>query len=244
VWGVDPEDTRCAFVTLDRHIKPGPAEAIRFRFLEGLNYDWYEADGSFDLFVRSAGESGWGDPVFQYVDTATGTKTWITETVDITAAITDEYADVEVRICATGAQTWEYFWSHWGQVGFDWIELLGCEIPNGGGEGFTPGYWKNHLDDWPPTGYSPDDSFNATFGTSLSPDLTLDEAVNKKGNSINSLLRHAVAALLNATHPNVDYDLTESEVIAIVQEGLSSGNYRDAKDILEGFNEQGGDINS
>jgi hypothetical protein len=241
----DPEDSRCATLTLDRHINPGLAKAIQFRYLEGLNYDGSEADESFDVYVKSAGTTDWGTPVFQYVDTYTGAPKWTTSPeIDITGAITDETANVDVRICATGDSIWDYFYSHWGQVGFDWIRLLGCDTPNGGGEGLTPGYWKNHLDDWVPTGYGPDDSFNDIFGVVTDPALTLDEAVNKKGNSINSLIRHAVAALLNANHPNIDYDLTEAEVIAIVQEGFATGNYKDAKNILEPFNEQGGDIDS
>ena len=111
-----------------------------------------------------------------------------------------------------------------------------------GDEGLTPGYWKNHLDDWGATGLSPADDFDTTFGVDLfDPDITLDDAVNMKGNAINSLVRHATAALLNATHPDVDYPLTAAEVIAIVQAALSpGGDVKAAKNILAGFNELGG----
>ncbi|MFC2005157.1 hypothetical protein ACFLUY_02920 [Chloroflexota bacterium] len=136
VWGVenarvvwdpvlDPELSRCAYLAFDRHIQPGAARAIRFRHLEGLNYETYEADGSFDMFVRSAGSSDWGDPVYQYIDQATGVRNWLEVTVDITEAIADENANIEVKICATAGSTWKYFYSDWGQVVFDWIELLG-----------------------------------------------------------------------------------------------------------------------
>jgi uncharacterized repeat protein (TIGR01451 family) len=39
------------------------------------------------------------------------------------------------------------------------------------GEGCTPGYWRNprHFVDWAPTGLSPDDSFNDTFGVGYFP---------------------------------------------------------------------------
>jgi hypothetical protein len=36
-----------------------------------------------------------------------------------------------------------------------------------GGEGCTPGYWKNHLEDWPPTGLDIVDDFDTTFGVDL-----------------------------------------------------------------------------
>lgn len=91
---------------------------------------------------------------------------------------------------------------------------------DGGGEGCTPGYWKNHLEDWPPTGLSPADDFDTTFGVDLfSPDITLQQAVNAKGGGVKKLARHGTAALLSALHPDVDYPLTPAEVIAAVQAG-------------------------
>jgi hypothetical protein len=78
-------------------------------------------------------------------------------------------------------------------------------------EGCTPGYWKNHLDSW--EGYSPEYSFNTVFGASLDPDLTLLEALKARGPG-SELLRHSVAALLNASNEGVDYALTEAEVFA------------------------------
>ena len=38
------------------------------------------------------------------------------------------------------------------------------------------------------------------------------------------LLRHAVAALLNAAHPGVDYPLTREQVVDQVNAALASGN--------------------
>ncbi len=239
VWepGGNAERARCATLTLDRHIAPGAAPEIRFRHLDGLNYRGYVADDSFDVYLREAGAPDW---IFVYHYEATQSQQWVVTTVDIPAAI-DENANIDVKLCATAPDTWRYFTSHWGQVAFDWIELWGETSGNGGGEGFTPGYWKNHLDDWGDTAYSPGDSFNVIF--TAGPDITLYQAVKKKGNRVNSLIRHAAAALLNASHPDVDYDLTVEEVIALVNDAFDSGNYRDAKDILEGFNEQGGDMN-
>ena len=49
------------------------------------------------------------------------------------------------------------------------------------------------------------------------------------GGGIRKVARHGTAALLNATHPAVDYPLSVAEVIAAVQDG-------DVKDIAD-FNE-------
>jgi hypothetical protein len=58
---------------------------------------------------------------------------------------------------------------------------------------------------------------------------TLLEALNFKGGSTTTdaariLLRSAVAALLNAAHPNVDYPLTVAEVVSRVNAALATGN--------------------
>jgi hypothetical protein len=58
---------------------------------------------------------------------------------------------------------------------------------------------------------------------------------------VNRLLRHSVAALLNAAHPDVDYDFTEAEVIAAVQDAFASGDFDAASDAFEEANEQGCD---
>lgn len=90
------------------------------------------------------------------------------------------------------------------------------------GEGCTPGYWKNpkHYPDWVPTGLSPGDDFDTTFGVDLfDPDITLEDAVNANGGGANKLARHGTAGLLSALHPAVDYPYTAAEVIAFVQAG-------------------------
>jgi hypothetical protein len=85
-------------------------------------------------------------------------------------------------------------------------------------EGCTPCYWKNHLDSWPPTEYSPEDDFDTTFGVDLfDPDITLDDAIRAKGGKENRLARHGTAALLSAAHPDVYYSLTVEDVIILVQ---------------------------
>ena len=133
----------------------------------------------------------------------------------------------------------------------------------GGGEGCTPGYWKQeqHFDSW--TGYSPGDDFEATFGlatdsteimckpekgkpVACDPPPTLLQALKANGGCQSALARHAVAALLNAASPDTNYFFTIDEIIAIVQDGFSpNGDYNceSAKDLLAEQNEMGCPIN-
>ena len=105
-----------------------------------------------------------------------------------------------------------------------------------GGEGCTPGFWRNHLADWAPTDFSPGDDFDTTFDVNLfTRDITLEQAVKLGGGGVRRLARHGTAALLSAAHPSVDYPYTVAEVIALVQAG-------DA-DALEAANELGCDLN-
>jgi len=57
------------------------------------------------------------------------------------------------------------------------------------------------------------------------------------------MARHAVAALLNAANPDVDYPLTVGEIIAAVQAAYASGNFEPAHVLFEGYNEIGCPIN-
>ncbi|GGC02112.1 hypothetical protein GCM10011352_30390 [Marinobacterium zhoushanense] len=106
-----------------------------------------------------------------------------------------------------------------------------------GDEGCTPGFWKqdHHLGHWLPTGYLPDmllvDVFDFTGAHSKVAALsgyTMLEALsfqggNDPGGKAEILLRAAVAAVLNASHPDVDYAYgSAGDVIAAVNNALSS----------------------
>jgi hypothetical protein len=99
-------------------------------------------------------------------------------------------------------------------------------------EGCTPGFWRNHLSHWDATGYSPDDLVNATFGCDLVSDdaLTLGEVIDAP-QTYGALAFHAIAALLNSTHPDVEYGLDTSEVMDLACDG--------DKDALASENEEG-----
>ncbi len=115
----------------------------------------------------------------------------------------------------------------------------------GGGEGCTPGYWRqeHHFDSYP-AAYPPETLFNVAFGVEAFDDgLTLAAATRLRGGGLNALGRHAAAALLNAASEEVSYDRSVDQVIATFQEAFASGGYRDAKNLFEAFNEQSCPLN-
>ena len=98
------------------------------------------------------------------------------------------------------------------------------------GQGCTPGYWKNHLSAWGPTGYSPSQTLESVFDVpdSLGLDsVTLQSALSFPGGpgtvgGARILLRAAVASLLNAAHPGVEFPWTAAQVISAVNTALAS----------------------
>ena len=116
-------------------------------------------------------------------------------------------------------------------------DRLDSPPPPVGGQGCTPGFWRqlHHFEHW--VGYDPDDLYSAVFGVIRAG--TLLENVTARGGGENALARHSVAALLNASSPFVDYDLSVADVIAAVQAAFATGNFEATKDHFEGLNEQG-----
>jgi hypothetical protein len=149
----------------------------------------------------------------------------------IVIPVTGDHAYATVDIGASGVASMTVFLG--GSAAIDNLRLRPeHEEEDGGGEGCTPGFWKTHKNLWGPTGYSTSDDFDTVFGTNyFSPDINLGQAIGARGGGLNRLARHGTAALLNAAHPGVSYDLTVAEVIAAVQAG-------DA-DLLVELNEQG-----
>lgn len=121
-------------------------------------------------------------------------------------------------------------------------------------EGLTPGFWKNHPCCWTDTGYATDDDFNTLFGVSITingnSNPTLMQALNAKG-GVNegkgvygALARHAVAALLNAAHPEITYPMTEQEIIDAVHDAIINGGAESLKNTLDMYNNAGGGIDA
>ncbi len=100
------------------------------------------------------------------------------------------------------------------------------------GQGCTPGFWKNHLNAWGPTGYSPSQTVESVWdvpdGFGLDND-SLTTALSYPGGSGTTaaaqiLLRAGVAAVLNAAHPDVNYPRSVGAVISDVNAALASSD--------------------
>ena len=101
----------------------------------------------------------------------------------------------------------------------------------GGGQGCTPGYWKQsqHFDSWVGTGYTPNQTVGSVFTNSGVPTQTLVQALGGGGGSSiqgakTILLRAAVAALLNAGSSGVNYQFTTAQIIAATNAALASND--------------------
>ncbi|MBY6018531.1 hypothetical protein KUW04_12180 [Halomonas denitrificans] len=115
--------------------------------------------------------------------------------------------------------------------------------PPMGGQGCTPGYWKqpHHFDSW--TMYDPHDTFYMAFGSDLfGMNKTLLQVLSQGGGKEYAMGRHAVAALLNALSDGVSYKYSKEEIIAAVQ-GAHSGSYNHVKNAFEYQNEMGCPLN-
>jgi uncharacterized membrane protein len=111
-----------------------------------------------------------------------------------------------------------------------------------------------HRDSWGPTGFSPNQLLGSVFNLGGFPNIasqTLLQALSFDGgptlaDAVKVLLRQAVAAILNAAHPNVDYPLTAAQIIANVNTAIATNNRSTilaVKDTLAGFNERGCPLN-
>jgi hypothetical protein len=114
------------------------------------------------------------------------------------------------------------------------VETEDC---GGGEEGCTPGFWKNNGDKHGASAwcgrFSPDTPFSAVFslndplvikgnGRSTITNPTLLQALGANGGGVNAMIRHGVAAMLNACSDCVDYAIHDSsQVIAAIEDTLN-----------------------
>jgi len=115
--------------------------------------------------------------------------------------------------------------------------------------GCSPGFWKNHHCKW--VKYSTYDTIGSVFNlpselNMLSSNMLIEALNFHGGNEIADkakiLLKQAVAALLNAAHPDIDYPLSEPDVINQVNDALASLNkdvMDDLKNTLDYYNNLG-----
>jgi hypothetical protein len=130
---------------------------------------------------------------------------------------------------------------------FKWLTAaLGVPVEEQGGQGCTPGYWKqkHHFADWTAP-YEPDDLFSDYFEDAF-PGRSLLQVVSKGGGGLDALGRHTVAALLNSANAEVSYDLTSQDVIDAFNDlyPASKNDYESLKNEFEAFNEQGCPLNN
>jgi hypothetical protein len=92
-----------------------------------------------------------------------------------------------------------------------------------GGEGCTPGYWKQsqHFGNW--TGYDPATLFVDAGFEDVFPGMTLLEVLGQGGGGLKALGRHAVAALLNAAY-GLDYGMTAQQIIDAFNAAVPDGD--------------------
>ncbi|MEX2030596.1 MAG: hypothetical protein WD906_06485 [Anaerolineales bacterium] len=134
-----------------------------------------------------------------------------------------------------------------GSAAVDNIEITAEE--EDGGQGCTPGFWKNHPEAW--TTYTPDQTVGSVFSvpadlSALADDSLLMALQYGGGQGAEGgaqiLLRAAVAALLNSESSDVDYPLTTGEVIDQVNDALASLDKETMVSLaeqLDGFNNLG-----
>lgn len=112
-----------------------------------------------------------------------------------------------------------------------------CPTPGGEGLGYDHYNQSQNFDDWHT--WTPEDSFETVFGVELPQAKTLLEALDADGAGMNALLRQGVAALLNANNPDVNYLYTQQQVIEMVQNAFTSGEYDATAGLFQTQNELG-----
>lgn len=119
-----------------------------------------------------------------------------------------------------------------------------------GGEGCTPGYWKqsHHFDSWTapldPTSMFTDPGFTSPGsdarvkrGRNENDVASQLDALEANQGGLAALTRHAMAALLNAASSGVSYAFTQAEVIQMYNDALSGAlDVETTKDLFDAAN--------
>lgn len=115
--------------------------------------------------------------------------------------------------------------------------------PPTGGEGCTPGYWKqkHHFDSWAAP-YTPNMLFSDVFENAF-PGKTLLQVLSAGGGGLTALGRHTVAALLSSANSGVEYDMNTAGVIGAFNAAFPGGDFEGVKNVFERYNEQGCPLN-
>jgi len=78
----------------------------------------------------------------------------------------------------------------------------------------SPEFWENNLELWKVVGVNYNDDFDEIFGKNyFEVDITLKQAISKKGVGVDKLAREGTAAYLNAlADPNIDEEKVRETV--------------------------------
>lgn len=130
--------------------------------------------------------------------------------------------------------------------GYIWFKFRPVVAPPEGGQGCTPGYWRQsqHFDSWTAP-YTPNTLFSDVFSNAF-PGKTLGQVVQLGGGGLSALGRHSVAALLNAASAGVDYDYSTTQVISAFNASFATGEkkkFEQQKDVFDFLNNQGCPLN-
>jgi hypothetical protein len=164
-------------------------------------------------------------------------------------------------VCDGSATPFETLWADESNETVGCIKFSITEVPRMD-QGCTPGYWKQpqHLDDW--VGYAPTNSYNSIFGVDATPycgnvdernamrklgggvhlcnaNMSLGEALWMRGNAdgLGQVIFQSTAALLNAANGDINYPLTEAEIISKVQGAFADPSTANAvASELDGYN--------
>jgi hypothetical protein len=143
-------------------------------------------------------------------------------------------SDVTIPAPATSA-TIDFNFFH-GAVASFWNSLT---PPPLGNQGCTPGYWKQdqHFGSWIGTGYTTGELISSVFtvpasytinGTPEGSFTLLQGLSFKGGNDVSgkaqTLLRAAIAAVLNAGNSNIQYGMSTADIIKAVNKALAGGD--------------------
>jgi len=212
---------------------------------EGFDNRGDAPDGGSITFSGFSGNGTFLVKQFKIVDVHTpeGPVTFFVDgNLDATSSDPPPADEATVEIVTTGETTFTETMTFvmGGSGAYDDIVLC-MQIPTTPGEeGCTPGFWSTHsiyapgnqADAWGPTGWDADDPVTDAFseaGAYTAGALSLHGALVGGGGSgveggARILLRAAVAALLNASHPDVAYPRSEADVISDVNAALASGD--------------------
>ena len=95
-----------------------------------------------------------------------------------------------------------------------------------------------------PDGLQPHPDGGSVFGAAPASvaNLTLLQGLQEGGGGVDALTRHAIAAVLAAAHPEVDFPLSVAVIPAAVNAAFASGDaatIEALKNVLDGFNNAG-----